>query len=39
MTEKEPIVIWGDGRQTRDYLYISDLVYAVKELLNKDITH
>lgn len=26
----QPIVIWGDGGVVRDYLYISDLVYALE---------
>lgn len=37
----EPIVVWGDGSSVRDYIYIDDLAYYVKELLvseSKDIT-
>lgn len=33
----EPIVVWGDGSSVRDYIYIDDLAYCVKELLESDI--
>ena len=29
ISRKEPIVIYGDGQQTRDFLYVGDLVDAV----------
>ncbi len=29
LMQKEPIVIYGDGEQTRDFLYVSDLVDAI----------
>ena len=27
--QKEPLVIYGDGEQTRDFLYVADLVEAI----------
>lgn len=33
----DPIVVWGDGSSVRDYIYIDDLVYCVKELLESDV--
>ena len=30
----EPYVVWGDGNQTRSFLYISDCVEAILELLD-----
>ena len=29
LLQKQPIVIYGDGEQTRDFLYVSDLVDAI----------
>src|SRR5579864_374276 len=29
LIHKEPIVIYGDGRQTRDFVYVGDLVQAI----------
>jgi UDP-glucose 4-epimerase len=29
ISQREPIVIYGDGKQTRDFLYVGDLVDAV----------
>jgi len=34
---KEPFTIWGDGNQTRSFLYIDDFVRAVDVLLNSDL--
>jgi len=34
----EEIGIWGDGTSVRDYLYISDLVAALMECANSDIS-
>lgn len=31
----EPMVIWGDGTQTRDYLYVSDCAEALIKLADK----
>ncbi|OGI07755.1 MAG: hypothetical protein A2Y40_09290 [Candidatus Margulisbacteria bacterium GWF2_35_9] len=33
---KEPIEIWGNGQNIRDYIAIDDLVIAVGKLINKD---
>lgn len=33
----EPITVWGDGSNVRDYIYIDDLAKAVIQLLNKDV--
>ena len=30
ITQNKPIAIWGDGKQTRDYIHISDLVKILK---------
>ena len=35
--KKEPIRVFGDGNTIRDYIYIEDFVYYVKELLKKNI--
>ena len=29
LMQKEPLIIYGDGEQTRDFLYVSDLVDAI----------
>lgn len=34
MTAKEKIVVWGDGSETRDLLYVSDLVDFVELILS-----
>ena len=34
----ESIEIWGDGKQTRSFLYISDCVEAVRRLMESDFT-
>ena len=35
MRAKKEIVIWGDGQEKRDLLYINDLVAFVKRCINK----
>lgn len=37
MLKNEPISIYGDGSVIRDYIYIDDFIYYVKELIRKDI--
>lgn len=32
----EPITVWGDGSNVRDYIYIDDLCEAVTQLLEKE---
>lgn len=32
----QPLVIYGDGQQTRDFIYIGDLVRAVRMAANRD---
>jgi UDP-glucose 4-epimerase len=34
----EPLVVYGDGSQTRDYLYVGDLVEAIRVALDSDAT-
>lgn len=34
---KDPFEIWGDGRQVRDWIHITDIVGAVQEALRQDI--
>ena len=33
---KEPFIIWGDGRQSRSFCYIKDLIYGLVKLMNSD---
>lgn len=33
----EPIVVWGDGSNVRDYIYIDDLCKVLCQLLEKDV--
>ena len=33
----KPVVVWGDGSNVRDYIYIDDLCHAVAILLEKDV--
>jgi len=33
----EPITVWGDGSNVRDYIYIDDLCEAIAQLLEKDV--
>jgi len=34
----EPLVVYGDGTQTRDYLYVGDLVEAIRAAVESDVT-
>lgn len=34
---KEELEVWGDGIQTKDYIYVEDLVKIIFKLLNKNI--
>lgn len=34
---KEPITVFGDGNIIRDYIYIDDFIYYVKELIKNEI--
>lgn len=34
---REPIVVWGDGSNVRDYIYIDDLCEVLCQLLEKDV--
>ena len=36
MSKKNSIDIWGDGNQTRSFLYIEDCVEAILKLFNSD---
>lgn len=38
MLSNEPITVFGDGEQTRDFTYIEDVVEANKKLLSKKLT-
>ncbi len=33
-----PLTIYGDGMQTRSFCYISDMIDALRQLLNSDLT-
>lgn len=33
----DPIVVWGDGSNVRDYIYIDDLCEVLSQLLEKDV--
>ena len=35
--ERQPITVWGTGKQTRDYIHISDLTDLVKRIIVKKI--
>ena len=35
----EPISVWGDGSNVRDYIYIDDLCQAVVQLLMQDVSN
>jgi UDP-glucose 4-epimerase len=36
---KEVLEVWGDGIQTKDYIYVEDLVKIIFKLLNKKISN
>jgi UDP-glucose 4-epimerase len=38
MLANEPITVFGDGKQTRDFTYIDDVVEANKRLINNKLT-
>jgi nucleoside-diphosphate-sugar epimerase len=38
MTGNHEIEIWGDGEQTRSFMYIDDCTYGSQAILNSDIT-
>ena len=33
----EPLIVYGDGSQTRDYLYVGDLVEAIRMAMDSDV--
>jgi UDP-glucose 4-epimerase len=35
---EEPLVVYGDGTQQRDYLYVGDLVRGIEAVLNRQLT-
>jgi nucleoside-diphosphate-sugar epimerase len=35
VAKKETIEIWGNGKQTRSFIYIKDLVYATLQMIEK----
>lgn len=37
MLKGEPVIVYGDGSVVRDYIYIDDFIFYVKELIKKDI--
>lgn len=37
-TENGEIEVWGDGKQTRSFLYIDECIEAVRRLMNSDFT-
>lgn len=37
LSGKHEIEIWGDGNQTRSFMYITDCVYGTQRILNSDI--
>ena len=38
MLSGEPVTIFGDGKQTRDFVYVEDVVEAFKQVIKKDET-
>jgi GDP-D-mannose 3',5'-epimerase len=37
LSGKDEIEIWGDGRQTRSFMYIDDCIYGTRAILDSDI--
>jgi len=37
MTGKKEIIIWGDGRQTRSFMYIDDCIKGIQDIMYSDI--
>jgi nucleoside-diphosphate-sugar epimerase len=38
LSGKHEIEIWGDGEQSRSFMYIDDCIYGTKAIMNSDIT-
>jgi nucleoside-diphosphate-sugar epimerase len=38
LTGKHEIEIWGDGQQTRSFMYIDDCIKGTQDIMNSDIT-
>ena len=38
LSGKHEIEIWGDGEQTRSFMYIDDCVYGTRTLMESDVT-
>lgn len=38
LTGKKEIVIWGDGNQTRSFMYIDDCIKGILEIMDSDIS-
>ena len=36
--KSEPLIVYGDGNQTRDFLYVGDLCYAIDLALRKSVS-
>lgn len=36
--KKEPINLWGDGLEKREFIYVDDLAYLCKKILNRSLT-
>lgn len=37
LLNNEPVEVWGDGSVVRDYIYIDDLAFAFRQLVEKDV--
>lgn len=38
MSGNREIEIWGDGKQTRSFMYIDDCIYGIKKIMDSNIT-